>query len=933
MMTSDDITLVRAFATRHSEEAFAALVDRHLGLVHSAALRQVQDPHLAEEVAQNVFLTLARKAASLGPDTIVSAWLYRTTNYTAKDILRAQRRRQQREQEAHMQQSIATPESTPWEDIAPHLDDAMAQLGEADRAALVLRYFESKSAREIAHVLRTEEATAQKRVTRALQKLRRIFSQRGIALTTSALAAAISSNAVQAAPAGLIHLAKAAAATSAFAAAGAGATVTSGFLGKITGVLSKTVFSWSAPLFGVLSSLPSLLFVSMVSAVERRNFRDPEGFRPRLHAQWVRSFLWGFPVLMAAVFFFSRMTTTAFGSGGQLWFWAVLSVALLLMSLRSLSIARSPYHLGMFCYGLLAPLGFLGMSLDWWSAGAFVWLFLPGMALLLFVFPRRPVRMDYSLFLRAAHGLLPERPGDQRAILPLQAFRRDQLLAFARFLGGRFLITNFHWDRSGLRLILSPVSAHFLRAMKRTLWPFGGRSSSVLLGYNGSVTAHCSASDESDLQQITYRPVHEASALEVIVEESVRQGWDAFLKDERLIALAALGETAVADVFLVDPARSRATRWWKRYLGATILLFLLLGLLQIWHPAWMDRMHVVPLTEAQVRTFLSAPTPPPQPNQFSWNDPAVALFTSLALPSTNLFSTEGVRAMRNSVAGGNGFDAWKEQPERSASIWCAPLPRRAFAEGWISLEDLNLTTREVADALRLAHKAAPESWTSLLTRRQAWSWVQQERFEVRRIGLDGLSQLRLLQRLGCLDLIHRAQLIEQIAATQVSSPNLPDQPRRRHWRAMRGLFFTPCFPALQDTYFAIAALEILGGLDQIDHDACIRGILRHHRGRGFFTSPDSGGYNEYHIDGSARDTIAALESLRILGGLDRVHDLDRWEFRIRSTSRPPPNAQGVRPLTWDEVEAWVARTRLQQILRERQPGKPLPSLVSPLGKI
>ena len=147
---------------------------------------------------------------------------------------------------------------------------------------------------------------------------------------------------------------------------------------------------------------------------------------------------------------------------------------------------------------------------------------------------------------------------------------------------------------------------------------------------------------------------------------------------------------------------------------------------------------------------------------------------------------------------------------------------------------------------------------------------------------------------------------------------------------MRGLFFTPCYPVLADTYWSLAALEILDGLATIDREACIRGILRRHRGKGYFTSPDSGGFNEYQIDGSARDTIAAFESLRILGALDRVKDLDQWQFRTKSRRSSPPVTNGVRTLTWEEVEAWVAQERLQRIVRARQanPAQPFGSLAS-----
>lgn len=277
---TDDAALLHAYATDGSEEAFSELVRRHLGLVYHAALRQTGgDRHRAEDVTQQVFTDLARKAAMLAKRPLLVAWLYTSARYAAVQAVRAECRRQARERKAVV---LDGPEfhaesEVDWDQVRPLIDDALQTLGERDRAAVLLRFFQGCSFAEVGEKLAVTEDAARVRVNRALDKVRSSLARRGLASTSSALAVALAGQAGASVPAGL-------AAQVSAASLAAAATATTVALGSAAGVgVGVVSFVSTAKITGGIAAALALL--SLGVAVHRSGEPQRVASAPVVHEQ------------------------------------------------------------------------------------------------------------------------------------------------------------------------------------------------------------------------------------------------------------------------------------------------------------------------------------------------------------------------------------------------------------------------------------------------------------------------------------------------------------------------------------------------------------------------------------------------------------------------------------------------------------------------
>ena len=515
----------------------------------------------------------------------------------------------------------------------------------------------------------------------------------------------------------------------------------------------------------------------------------------------------------------------------------------------------------------------------------------------------RPLRRDYSLFVRQAIGLLGMRnaPSAKRS-----ALTRTQLYGFVRFLGARFLAQDYRFVDDGIVIFLPPVKTGFEQF---TGW--SSSNSSVTVEPDGHTTASIGSRDLRDLRALVGSAVPEKESLEQNVAKVVEDALQLFAIGQTDQAEALLQSERDTDVFRKPVGKSREHRIRG---GIALVAAVCALLLTVWHPIRSRTSNAGSdvATINQIRTALVSWAGDSRPRH-----PELAKLTACAKwpPLDALGNEAEQRAYKQAVMW------WLSEGDEGRPLQC--IYENLFSPRllWLSIDSGTLSMDELA-SLGLTASGVRKYLTD------------NDGFAIRMMGLPPASglgssagnhelidiasvaqQLACLRIFGCLDLVDTQRVASEIAAKQIT-PNwvvpkdhVPIEPA-----AGAGLFdFNLC--DLRSTHAALWALQTLGKLELVDREACVNAILRYHEGEGRF--PVTASKRGVYFTGNDTDGYFALESLAILGALDRVKDLDAWKFQPTMSMEKPPKGKSHGIVTWWTVQSWAFQLRLEELRDER----------------
>ena len=877
------------------KDRYAVLVERYQRMVYGIAWSRLGDADLCEEAAQETFIKAFRYLGALRHSEKFAAWLARIARNVSASLIRKHRRELDKRERWRLEPAEAGREAAPIEAETPSgetLRASLAALPERHRECLVLFYLEGKGIRECATVLGISQAATKTRLHRARTALRERLEER--------LAADLAGLGPRE---GFVPGLMPALPSAPLAAGGiTGASA----LGKLTGLFSPGslffagwFFVWNGAIAGALHG--------WLGRLEAANLKP--GADRGLRAKMIRRNVLLLVVVTAMAGLFGMFMTMNFGS--EVLFrllipfcaWGVYSES------RKLRFNRSPFVMGL----VGANLTFLLVAVLVGFFGAPFWTFfaalLPLNCLLYFTNASRPMRHDYSLFLRQVRGKLGD-PGEAPAGEPADAIgvRED----FARFLGERFLIAGYRLDAAGLTLTLPPVKPGMAAQLN-----LRAKASRLHQDPQGGWEAHLCAEDRAALEDLAGGAGTAAEDLEGKVAAVADHAFRLFARGEKDAAERLLQPESAQDIFWQTQAQTKEHRYRGRIaiIAAALMLVIsvVAGRFGFTPDAWFNNRPDPPASEGDMRAAFeqwideSEDGPGPDLDR---------LMERAEYPPLDLLSPAYQQRHKELMAG--ALSLWGNTTVvEPLPYYLQGHPRRlyhALDREWLSAAEL----AEIgfsAEAVR-KHLSAPEN-AAMLTMAVATGDRLQRRIgpKVEFYSTDNIAEyayrLACLEAFDCLDLVDADRAASRIAARQVGEGwETPAGYHPIDPKAAAGLFhFGLC--NIKETWAALWALEMLKRLDAIDGNACREGILRFYEGRGRFHHGHTG--TRITFCGNDDDCFYALESLRILGALGEISDLTRWRFspRTQTVTRNGAKTRGV--VTPDALATWALQRYLEDL--------------------
>ena len=881
-------------AVKNGDNArYAELVERYQKMVYGIAWSRLGDAALCEDAAQETFIKAFKSLLSLRNPEKFAMWIAQITRNVSTSLLRTRKREIEKCTRWQMvfraEPAILSPgeelsEEEPY--IGQTLTQILSDLPEQHRECLVLFYLEGKNIREAAERLGISETAMKTRLHRARIALRGRMEE---ALESSLSGLGPRPHFT----AGLMPLLP----SLPLATTGMGG-LSAAAKGLLWGMKSLACIPFN---FVMLFPVAFPLFLHRwFGKMEINNLAKSPG--RELRKNIIRSNVLFLVLSLLIILFISIHIQRQF----LLQFFALFFLWGTYSAARMLRVNRLPFTIGT----VLSNIIFLVMSILMGFFHAPFWTFAAALLVLNLILyhtnKTKPNRHDYNLFMRQRIGLFGTLVPITERLIPTQ----EQMLAFMRFLGERYLIRDYSLNKNGLALFLTPIKQGLEQCFS-----YNSSNSSVHIDYDGLVEAHLGMKDYRSLQALTVGEELQKQVIEFEVAEVVENAFQLFLAGKRFQAEAVLQAESNEEIFLKPTAKSREHRI-RGILAIVAALYLLI--FGIWVHSDMSRKYI---SSQRVSRELAQDTFGKWCREYpASREEFINLMNGECIPPLTFLRPED-RASYKSIL--TQLMTKRDDGDltlRVVNNLSSPMCLYHVIENKIltmdELEALGFSSKKIREVLNDGGKD---------------KLAQMDQQTITGIGFDGRMytmpditihayRLACLKAFECLDFIDSEHIAKVIASKQITRDwKRPEGYEKVDTKKAAGLFhFGYC--DLRSTYGALKALQVLNRLDRVDQAACIDAIVRLHSNQGHFQAfLFKGGI---HISGNEDDTFYAMESLAILNGYDRINDLMRWKFNPITTTRTQGGIVSSGPVSLSKqtelvtsyaIKSWSYQLRLDNI--------------------